>query len=325
VLVAVLNQGCIKRDDRTLFFNLAKSDDSFSKPLNGKGAFFYVEPVTIHTSDPLLGRPPVGIPGDMRREIRIKTEVHNIGRIMVTDDGFVCLFVEDQKTIDFLNTLFASANILWGIQGYVARLEELCNFEVVPDTNYIKIVGYTEIERNILSLQRDGDDRAFEIWKNSHRRLITPSMMEQTINFADKVLSNKDLYMDLVLLFDGLTLKYRGAYTAAYLYSWMMIETFLGKIWNEYVDSMDRSRRDKASLKDHNRWTTYHHIEMLSAVSKMDDATRDLMHRLRQKRNSIIHERRQVSESDARDCLLVADKVLRNRFNDPKTPFLNIS
>jgi hypothetical protein len=37
---------------------------------------------------------------------------------------------------------------------------------------------------------------------------------------------------------------------------------------------------------------------MLSAVSKMDDATRNLMHRLRQKRNSRVYDRYEVNESE---------------------------
>src|SRR5213080_4885781 len=78
----------------------------------------------------------------------------------------------------------------------------------------------------------------------------------------------------------------------------MMIKTFLGKIWNEYVDSMSRLTKDKNTLKDHNRWTTYHHIEMLSPVNKMDDATRDLMHELRKKRNSIVHDRCEIKYNE---------------------------
>jgi hypothetical protein len=37
---------------------------------------------------------------------------------------------------------------------------------------------------------------------------------------------------------------------------------------------------------------------MLSTVSKMDDATRNLIHKLRQKRNSKIHARYEVNESE---------------------------
>ena len=61
---------------------------------------------------------------------------------------------------------------------------------------------------------------------------------------------------------------------------------------------MNSSTRDKNTLKDNNRRTTYDHIKMLSAVSKMDDATRNLMHRLRQKRNSRVYDRYEVNESE---------------------------
>lgn len=188
----------------------------------------------------------------------------------------------------------------------------------------IAITNRVIVERNIFSLQRDGDYKAFENWKTIPRRLMTPTTMQQTIQFADSVLSNQDLHMDLILLFDGFTLYYKGAYTAAYLYGWMMIETFIGKIWDNYIESINRSRSDKNTLKDNNRWTTYHHVEMLSVVNKMDDGARDLLHKLRKKRNSIVHDRMEVNEGDARNCLFIADRIIRNRFNNPDTPFVNI-
>jgi hypothetical protein len=290
--------------------------------LHGKWAFFYVEPVTIHPSNSVLGRPPPHLPvGGPRRKIRLITEADNMGRIMVTDDGFVCFFLEDDhQVIKFLNTVFASARLLCGVIGYIVRLGELCNFDWVPGNQYIDIMGYALIERNVISFQRDGDNQTFD----RPRKLVTPRKMKQTINFANSVLSNKDIHIDLILLFDGFTLHYKEAHTAAYLYGWMMIETFLGKIWNEYVDSMNRSSKDKVSLKEHRTWTTHHHIEMLSAVNKMDDKTRNLLHKLRQKRNSIIHDRKDIGEKEAYNCLLIADQILRNRFNNPNTPFVNV-
>ena len=62
---------------------------------------------------------------------------------------------------------------------------------------------------------------------------------------------------------------------------------------------MNSSTKDKNTLKDHNRRTTYDHIKMLSTVSKMDDETRNLMHRLRQKQNSRVHNRYEVNESES--------------------------
>jgi hypothetical protein len=119
-------------------------------------------------------------------------------RIIVTDDGFVGLFLQeeqDQQAIEFLNTIFASARLLWGIEGYIVRLWECCNFEWIHDSQYIAITNRAIVERNIFSLQRDGDYTfAFENWKTIPRRLMTPTMMQRTIQFADSVLSNQDLH-----------------------------------------------------------------------------------------------------------------------------------
>jgi hypothetical protein len=62
---------------------------------------------------------------------------------------------------------------------------------------------------------------------------------------------------------------------------------------------MNSSTKDKNTLKDHNRRTNYDHIKMLSTMSKMDDATGNLMHGLRQKRNSRVHDRYEVNESES--------------------------
>jgi hypothetical protein len=99
----------------------------------------------------------------------------------------------------------------------------------VPESQYITITAYVFVERNILSFQRDTANKvAFDIWRNGARRLVAPSVMEQTINFANWTLSHKDMQMDMLLLFDGFTLEYKGAYTAAYLYARMMIEINCG-------------------------------------------------------------------------------------------------
>ena len=50
----------------------------------------------------------------------------------------------------------------------------------------------------------------------------------------------------------------------------------------------------------------------------------ELMHKLRKRRNSIVHDRYEGNKNEARYCLIVADKILRNRFNNPNTLFLNV-
>jgi hypothetical protein len=73
---------------------------------------------------------------------------------------------------------------------------------------------------------------------------------------------------------------------------------------------MNSPTRDKNTLKDHNRRMTYDHIKMLSTVSKMYDATRNLIHRLRQNETRV-HNRYEVYEIEGCcNCIFVVDKLL---------------
>ena len=71
------------------------------------------------------------------------------------------------------------------------------------------------------------------------------------------------------------------SYEGAYLYGWMLIENFLDQIWEEYIESLQRSKQDKQALKDHRSWITYHHIEMLSEIGKINPIVRNLLNKLR--------------------------------------------
>jgi len=128
----------------------------------------------------------------------------------------------------------------------------------------------------------------------------------------------------MVLLFEGYTLSYKGGYTAGYLFGWMIIETFISKIWKDYVES-NKTKIDKKNLLDTNRWTTSHYIEILSLTNKMEEQVRELIHNLRKKRNKIVHEKITVDEKEALKCLNIARTILWNRIFNPKFPFKHLN
>ena len=101
----------------------------------------------------------------------------------------------------------------------------------------------------------------------------------------------------------------------------MIVETFLARLWDEYVDSLERTKNDKDALKDFRSWTSYHYIEMFSVLGKITGETRDILNSSRKKRNQVVHERREVDKQEAYDCLNMARKILRNRIETPDKPF----
>ena len=103
------------------------------------------------------------------------------------------------------------------------------------------------------------------------------------------------------------------------------METFLARLWDEYVDSLKRTSNDKEALRDFRSWTSYHYIEIFSVLGMIDDETRDILNSSRRKRNKVVHDRIEVSKQEAYDSLDVARKILRNRIETPDRPFFRIT
>jgi hypothetical protein len=100
--------------------------------------------------------------------------------------------------------------------------------------------------------------------------------------------SNPELYRDLVWL----SIYYKEQHEAAFLYGWMLIETYLKEIWDGHIESFkNRTKADKDALKDHRSWTGYYHIEMLSYIMNIKPEVRSLFHALRKKGNKVAHEK----------------------------------
>jgi hypothetical protein len=131
---------------------LNESTDANTRSLTGKGAFFYSELITVDNNNTVLGKPPE----PLMRKISMTYDRQNGDRVMITDDGFICLFNDnDEQVIEILNTIFASARLFLDFHLDIVRIGELCNFEWMPGSEFIRIMGYVFVERNMFSLQRD--------------------------------------------------------------------------------------------------------------------------------------------------------------------------
>jgi len=92
-----------------------------------------------------------------------------------------------------------------------------------------------------------------------------------------------------------------------------------------YIDSLNRSKGEKESLKHNDKWSSFHHIEVFSLLERLDPASRDLLNRLRKTRNKFIHDRQNVSLDEADECLGTAFRILKNRSSNSSSPLSNIS
>jgi hypothetical protein len=161
--------------------------------------------------------------------------------------------------------------------------------------------------------------------ENNSRRPIPIEAIKKVLVYRVVRSSEGTVYDGLLLALEGYTLFYREALRAAYLYGRMIVETGIDRMWKEYVTSLKISSDDKSNLKDSGRWTIQHKTEVLFASQEIHPKYRDLLKRLRKKRNDIMHEKQAVSRREAFGCLRVATVTTLNRvsgntdiFHDPK-------
>jgi hypothetical protein len=176
------------------------------------------------------------------------------------------------------------------------------------------------------SLTRDDpNSNQFSSWRNHPRQRLRIDRWKEILERAYDYTTKPDLHNDLILVYEGYTLLLGGAFKGAYLYGWMIIENFLSKLWETYVESLEgRSRDEKKALTNSKNWTSYHDIEMLSIVGKIKNSTvRKLFNNLRKLRNDVVHNRKDISIEEARACLRAAVIIMLNRLRN-QDPFLDL-
>ena len=191
--------------------------------------------------------------------------------VIISDDGFVGVLVPKQEeALSLLNTIFATM-ITHGIQGEAVQDSDLCGFQWDSTSRLIRIIQYDALSWRVrFSLTRDDPgSNQFSSWENHPRTSLSIDIWNKILDRVYDYTTNPDLHNDLILAFEGYTLLFEGAFKGAYLYGWMIIEDFLSKLWETYVEDLEgRSSDDKQALKNRNSWTSYHRIEMLSIAKK---------------------------------------------------------
>jgi hypothetical protein len=301
-------------------------EEQAESALNAYGAFFFPQLVTIDDQNVKLGDLQSRPWQSHSRDVVIEHLVPNGDKVLVSDDGLVVVFKQNKlDALSFLNTIFATA-LTFSIQGEFLQERDVCHIQYYPKSRYLWINSYQiPSERMTFSLLRDNPSSGqHEDWRQYPRRLLKPDEFRRIADRAYEYTTKPELHDDLILAFESFTLLIREAFNGAFLFGWMIVETFLAKLWKEYVESQKRTSDDKQALRDFRSWTGYHHIEMFAAVGKVNPTVRNLLNRLRKKRNDIVHNRDTVTRDEASGCLRVATVILLNRLKNPDTPFLNL-
>lgn len=260
--------------------------------------------------------------GNWIRDILFRVELPN-KTILVTDDGMIgILTTERSEALRFLNIVFATA-IVENI--HLPRLAtDLDLFPIIVDNekNQIKIATLKTTGRNVISVERDTPGQSHRV-NLVDRQFIPINKAKEWIHASNHNFTRTEFVDDLLLLADGFSLFLDHSYQASFLFGWMLVETFLDRIWDNYVKTLDRKGDERDNLKNTRNWSAYHHIEVFSMNGRISNNLRETLVKLRKTRNEIIHARKPISREDAGECCLLALDIISNQIHG-KDPFYGL-
>ncbi len=281
--------------------------------IEGHGAFCFPF-ITIHESTKELSKPPISNAHEFRRKIKVNYELPSF-KILVSDDGFFgVLSINKEAAKKILNIIFATLLVDKKMGAEQISDDDLIPFRWEENTDEISFDQLLPTQRNHIALERDSDE-TFHRLKFFVRNLINEEEVKPLLKVSYEFSKNSELSDDLILLAEGWSLYSAKSFNAAYLYSWMLIEAFLDRLWRSYITTIDRTSDERENLKSHRNWSVYHHIEVFSFIDKMNSKTRKLLTHLRRKRNEIIHDRHEATNGDVLNCLETAYRIIRNQLS----------
>ena len=290
----------------------------------GKGVFFHPPISVVDTEDPDLERPTES----KTRKVRFTYIPRGSSiEIIVTKDGFIgpIMIGNDDEILEFINILIATA-MSKGQRALFASEHDLCSFSYDRTTQIISI-GSSEVFslRNRFEFERD-HDTTYGLWRQTPRDKVSMKEIPGVwFDTAYNFYKDPELKTYVLLLGEAWGLSYEGMHKAAFLYSWMIIETTVENYLEHHIDSLSLSSLEKKVFKDNASKTTFQRIGILKKLSKIDDTTYNSLEKLRQIRNSVTHEiTTQISSDDTHNCMHVANEIIYNKFNQLSSPFVEI-
>lgn len=280
----------------------------------GNGAFIYPS-ITLHETNSReteLGKPP----GFHKRKIILNEKLGEGYRILITDDGFVCPILPDRKkTLEFLNVLFATLDTKFQAARFIT-LVDLSSFQWEENSDIVEI----NRSMNLRSLRSNFEERrdnesSFSHWSVIPRTPMDESLLKALSHVAYRFYKNPKFKDDMLLIGESWGLAFDEMFTASFLFSWMIIENFLEQLWEEHVNSLERTKDEKNSLKNHNSWTASNYIEVFSMIGTLNNDGYQCLTKLRKIRNKVVHEKKKVGNKEAWGCLEVSIRMLYNRLN----------
>ena len=218
----------------------------------------------------------------------------------VYNTGLVLAATADRSAaLSTVNQVFAALSRS-GVLSFVAPDYDLIEIAALDmDTGQIQGSHAALTQRNRLLGPPQTDH------PTSFSRYLPEEVASKIFGPADSCALDQRLAIQSLRLNSAVTLLANGVHTEAFVTAWTLAETALQF---EFVTFWISEGRSKRAIKDMD-WTVSQQTDLLMAVGRIDSKLGARIHRLRKKRNDIVHDLLEATSQETSECIELAAEL----------------
>ena len=243
---------------------------------------------------------------------RLDDEVANTtiddNRIIVNEAGFIFIGTENEEDALKILNLIMAHGAFYEFPLHPIRKHELIKVSHDEQNSgtimeWAPCMKHPYLANNYCNSTHDSD--APEI-------SINADTLKEILSNTEKLLKHENLTCDLLFINDGYSHLIESDFRPSFILGWNVIETHYCNLWRT-SQSHKNIGKPSSNKKKPDRCQIFKILENLMCQGKIDEDSFTTLTELRKKRNDYIHERKQVTEDDAEQCLKCALNLIMKK------------
>lgn len=221
-------------------------------------------------------------------------------KVVVRKGGFITVTESDKlRAKEYLNEIFATA-LINDIPSYAVRETELDSVTVEEDSG--RMVGYMSQMDSMRSTIRERLSDTNISLIRFERENVSQEKLKEIIRKSERITSNGFKKNQLLDMLESYTHLQNAEYTQSFVFSWLIIEREISRLWGEYLEKSKIEGQRKRTLSNTANWTMHIVLETLNMLGIINDEGYRILNKFRYKRNRVIHRGENVTKEEAEIC-----------------------
>ena len=250
--------------------------------------------------------------GMWRPKDPVLTSRYGKNEVEVYQNGMVLVFTDDpSEALGALNTVMATAWLLGLTPATAIRTLDLWRISI-DEANPDNFSTMSEQTPRNEAMSPFGERRPEWVPLD----VVTAAEFRELLRVAYQIAGDDDLSFELRFAHEAHTSYTEGDYRRAFLDSWIVVEHWIFRLWQQQLVTKGRSRREIESLARDRNWTAAVVSETLELTGAIEQRELRQVTGWRRLRNQLVHEGAAVDRDDADQILDFVTLLIRTHANE---------